>query len=499
MQRRQWPLYTTSILLGLIIAAGSARADYVAIEQLLEAPARSLAEKLGDAKVVVAVRNGARRTISWNVGQAAGVELTAALRRQHVDAIRAAADTRFDKLEAWDGPLTSQQAKSLPPAGRQVLVGIEWHPSREPQLKITALEADAPKPVWSKTVDVPEEAVSLEENIPRVNRVVVEAARKMFGTRVRDGDCTRLPEDCLKAAGVGKRGVYRWGREVGRREPWLPGDILQMERASVKTPGVTHVFAHHSAVVEQVGRDAIVVLHQNVPPQGKVVQRQVWPIAGITGYVVAYRPWDWPTETPYAAACPVRWSPALALSETDADSRKQVNLLRLINPRLDRVQGIWFFEKNGRLRSPCEVEARLEVPVVPPKSYVMRMKVERLQGREQFGIGVVVGGRQTMISIDNSNSRFTGLHDLDGKPASRNASTKAGTFLPLHKLVELECRVTDDTIRLNIDKQEVMNWHGDPARLSVSRDWPVPHSDWLFVSAYNSEFEISSFTLEGVK
>jgi len=39
---------------------------------------------------------------------------------------------------------------------------------------------------------------------------------------------------------------------------------------------------------------------------------------------------------------------------------------------------------------------------------------------------------------------------------------------------------------------------GDPARLSVSPDWPVPHSDWLFISAFNSEFEIRSFTLEAV-
>src|SRR5579885_276332 len=102
METKRWPLYMSSTLISLIIAAHSARADFIQIEQLLQAPARSLAEKLGDVKVVVAVRNGARRSISWNVGQAAGVELTAALRRHHVDAIRAAADTRFDKLEASD-------------------------------------------------------------------------------------------------------------------------------------------------------------------------------------------------------------------------------------------------------------------------------------------------------------------------------------------------------------------------------------------------------------
>jgi hypothetical protein len=482
----------------LIAATQTARADFVQLERLLEAPAASLAERLGNAKVVVAVRNGVKGTGSWNIGQAAGVELTAALRRHKIDAIRAAGDTRLDKLEVWDRPFTAQQAKALVQAGRQVLVGIEWLPSGL-QLKITAFAADALKPVWSKTIEVSENTVSLEENIPAVNRAVVEFARKAVGTRVRDGDCTRLPEDCLKAAGVGKRGIYRWGRELGPREPWLPGDILQMERVFVKMPTGSRTNEHHSAVLEDVSRDSITLLHQNAFPLGKVVQRETWPLAGIRGNLAAYRPWDWPQASPYPPACPVRCSPALAMSASNGSNLKQVNLLRLLDPRLDRVQGIWFYEKNGRLRSPCEFEARLQVPIVPPRSYVLRLKLERLQGTETFGIGVVVGGRQTMISIDNSNSRFTGLHNLDGKPASDNESTKRGTFLPLHKLASVECRVGDGSIRLSIDNQELMNWHGDPARLSVSPDWPVPHSDWLFISAYNSEFEIRSFKLEVIQ
>ncbi len=231
------------------------------------------------------------------------------------------------------------------------------------------------------------------------------------------------------------------------------------------------------------------------------MQRDVWPFAGMKGNVAAYRPWNWPESTPYPPGSPTRWTPALVMGERGIKDRgpKEVDLLKLVNPRIDRVQGIWFFEKNGRLRSPVEWEARLEIPVVPPKSYVLRMALERLQGVHTFGIGVVAGGRQTMISIDNSQSRCTGLHNLDGKPACDNESTKHGKFLPLHKVVNLECRVTPNSIRLNIDRQEALNWHGDPARLSVSPDWPVSHKDWLFIAAFASEIEIRSFTLEAVK
>jgi hypothetical protein len=489
----------TSAPLVLLFAAGSARADFVEIEKMLETPAENLARKLEGAKVVVAVRNGVAENKPWNIGQAASVELTAALRRVKIDAIRAAADTRFQKLEATDRPFTDVQAKALPQAGRQVLVGIEWLAGKQPRLKITAFAADALKPIWSETLDVPENVLSLEKNIPVLNRAVLEFAGKSLDTRVRDGDCTHLPEECLKAAGAEKRGIYRWGRELGPREPWLPGDILQMERTSVESPGGSRTFEHHSAVVAEVRPGAVTVLHQNAYPKGKIVQRETWPLAGIRGYVAAYRPWNWPKETPYPPAYPVRWSPSLTLSDPKGKSPKQVDLLPLIDPQLDRVQGIWFFEKNGRLRSPCEFEARLQVPVSLPKSYVVRLAVERLQGKEQFGIGLVVGGRQTMISIDNSNSRFTGFHNLDGKPASANDSTKQGTFLPLNKLVSVECRVREDAVQLNVGNEKVIDWHGDATRLSVSPDWPVPSSEWLFISAYDSEFEIRSFTLEVVK
>lgn len=503
MNRNQSLLLRSLITCVALTAPHPANADFVELERLLEAPAANLAQKLGDAKVVMAVRNGVKGNRPWNIAEAAGVELTAALRRHRIDAIRAAGDVRLDKLESTDQPFTAEQAKALPKAGRQVLVGVEWLSAKKPRLKITAFSADASEAAWSKTLAVPEQALSLENNIPPLNRAVLEFARKSLGTCVRDGDCTRLPDDCLKAAGVGKRGLYRWGRELGPREPWLPGDILQLERTSVKMPKGGRSLPHHSAVIDAVEHDTVTVLHQNVYPKGKVVQRETWPLAGIKGYVAAYRPWNWPGSSPYPPGAPTRWTPALALSgpvsESDGERRAHVDLLHLVNPRVDRVQGIWFFEKNGRLRCPVEVEARLQIPVVPPKSYVLRMMLERLQGNECFGLGVVAGGHQTMIEIDGFQSRFTGLHDLDHKGANGNDSTKKGKFLPLHIVVELECRVTPNSILLDIDRKEVLNWHGDPARLSVSPDWPVPHGDWLFVAAYCSEFEIRSFTLEAMK
>jgi hypothetical protein len=479
----------------MLFTASPASADFVELQSLAEAPAASLAEKVADAPLVVAVRNGSQETSPWPIGQAFGLELTAALRRLNLDAIRAAADPRFQELEATDRALTARQTRLLKPSDRKVLVAIEWLPGNRPRFKVSAFSVSSSKPVWSNLVDAPAEVLSLEKNLPPFNRGVVEFARKSLGKMVREGDCTHLAEDGLQAAGAGKRGIYLWGRELAPGEPWLPGDIVQMERVTVKLPGSTRIFDHHTAVVDEVRNGMIVALHQNALPDGKVVQREEWPIIGISGQIAVYRPWDWPEKTPYPPASPLRILPAFDLSTVKGKKPKPVDLLKVIDPRLDRVQGVWFYEKDGALRAPKEFGARIEAPVAPPKAYSLRMTVERLQGTHQFGIGIVVAGRQTMISIDNSGGQFTGFHDLDGKPASENESTKEGLRLPLHKRVELECRVRDDEVQLDIDKAEVIRWRGDAARLSVSPDWPVKHANWLFLSAFDSEFDISAFTL----
>ena len=494
MPRFSTARYISVFLLALLTCRPSA-ADFVELERLMEAPGAELAEKLEGLAVVVAVRNGAAEMGPWNIAQATGLELAAALRRHHVDAIRAAADSRFDQLESVDRAFTANQTKALKQTDRQAIVGVEWLAAKRPHVKIVAFGVKSPKPLWTSIIDVPEAALSLEQNMPPMNRAVVDFAQKALGTRVGDGDCTRIADEALKAAGAGRRGTYRWGRPLGPREPWLPGDILQIERTTVKVPGGTRGMGHHTAVIEEARGDAIVVLHQNAFPDGKVVQRETWPLAGIDGYIAAFRPWDWPSDNPMPPAGPVRATPAVVAT---AKKRKAtpVNLLELIDPRRDRIQGIWFFEKEGVLRSPREFEARLQVAVAPPKSYSLEMTVERIEGTECLGIGVTVGGRQTMLEIDGYNSRFSGIHNLDGKPANENDSTKAGAFLPLHKRVDLKCRVQPDEIALEIDNKPVIQWHGDAERLSLSPDWPVPHSDWLFLGAFDSQFEITSFTLD---
>lgn len=336
MSQQKFSIVLAWLTIGL--SAGGARADFVELERLFDPSAGALATTIDGRSVVVAVRNRGTAAAAWDVAQASGVELTEALRCRKIDAVRAAADARLIDLESVTRSFTRRDAQVLRRIGRQVLVGVEFFNARQAVVKIAVFSANSPQALWTTTIALPDAAQSLAANIPPMNRAVVEFARQNLGRVVREGDCTQLAEDGLKAAGTGKRGVYRWGRELDEGEPWLPGDILQMERVEVKTPGFERSFGHHTAVVEEADAEKVVVLHQNAFPDGNNMQRESWPRAGISGLAVAYRPWDWPAESPLPPASPSRASPPLVVR--GAKNAKRADLLALIDPDLDRVQGL---------------------------------------------------------------------------------------------------------------------------------------------------------------
>ena len=67
---------------------------------------------------------------------------------------------------------------------------------------------------------------------------------------------------------------------------------------------------------------------------------------------------------------------------------------------------------------------------------------------------------------------------------------------PLGSMVGLYEAAVDELCSWTVDGKKVLEWKGEAKRLSVGPDFAVPQADWLFLSASNSEFEISSFTME---
>jgi hypothetical protein len=142
--------------------------------------------------------------------------------------------------------------------------------------------------------------VSLNAGDASLGARVVAFARSQEGRQVGDGECTDLADQALQHNGArttpaytnpnaAEDGDYTWGRLVSLRDA-RPGDILQFRDFNITTT-VNRGMAestmidqrdHHTAIVEQNLGNMLVVLEQNAPPMGRVVQRTRIPLTSMT-------------------------------------------------------------------------------------------------------------------------------------------------------------------------------------------------------------------------
>jgi serine/threonine-protein kinase len=144
--------------------------------------------------------------------------------------------------------------------------------------------------------------------------------------------------------------------------------------------------------------------------------------------------------------------------------RAPVELLRLVDLSRDVTAGGWkasgsAFTNNGGALSV------IEFPYEPPESYDLSVTVERKSGANgAFGVGVVVGGQQITVVIDETG-RGSFIEYIDDKkeplfPRPTLADNRPSVIL---------CRVRRASIAVLVDGKQILAWEGDPKRLSKCR------------------------------
>jgi hypothetical protein len=466
-----------------------ARAEFVRIEPIAQQAASQLALLIGDKPTVVAARYVNRTPPLWPYHEALATELTIALRKGGVDAVRACSHPATEALSQKNSSFVVADARLAKEAGCDVLLAVEIALFRnKPRAKFTLWPTQGSKKLGDASIDLPAESFDLAGNAPPLNQKVLQFCKENYNRRVGDGDSPDLASEALEAAGAERLGVYLWGRELDPQEPYLPGDILQMENVRIDAGNQRWTMDHHTVVIEEVRPDALVVLHQNVRPVGQIVHRATFPLASdIIGIVRGYRPWS--GESPLPPVSPRRRGEAKVVRQG-----KTIDLLATLDPKLDSVRGIWWL--NGKsLQMNGETYARVQVPVTPPENYTLRMKATRLAGDDMLGIGVVIGGKQALVAVDGYEGTKTGLSQIDGRTNEDNETTFSGALLRESVPVELVVQVRAGSAKLTADGRTIFEWKGDPARLSLQDDYAVPNQARLVVATWNTIFEISEFTL----
>lgn len=169
---------------------------------------------------------------------------------------------------------------------------------------------------------------------------------------------------------------------------------------------------------------------------------------------------------------------------------------RTVDPDLDSVHGIWGIWNNA-ICSHKDKFLKLQIPVDLPESYVIHARIKRTWGNDTYGVVLVVGGHQCLLALDAYGGTKSGLDMVAGKKLRNNVTTrKIKNLLPLNKPIELIVKVTPTTVHVDVAGQEIVDWSGDPADLSLQEPWRVPNKTWLHLCTYLSVFDTESLTLE---
>lgn len=485
------------LLVAWLSMAAICRAEYPALQSAMRPAVTALGKSLEGHSALVAVRDTTNHAWPWRLRGAIQSEVVAQLRSQGIEA----SDAELEPAMAWLSRGTEPLSSSDLRRGREALTtdhlvaGQLQRDGNSLLLRLIVLRRDSERALTTQSVRLAANDVVLIKNIPELNQKVISYLRERVGTTIGDGQCWTPASEAVKYAGGKRTGTYMLGREMADHEALMPGDILQMEQAKfLSIDGKRRAgMSHHTAIVDEIVQPNVVRILQQNFGRGEKAQTLTTFTLHLdelrSGTLVPFRPADDTASLPWRIS-PRRRSPPQVVK----DAAGRIDLLKTVDPSLDSVRGIWH-RWEGPLTVPMERYAQLQIPVDAPPAYVIDAEVTRANGEELFGFGLIVGGRQVLLLIDGLGGEITGLHRLDGKRANANASTRKGKLLPTGQKVQLQVRVTPDSVRLSADGKPVLDWTGDPERLSLDPNWEAPRKDRLFLACYETKILISSLIL----
>jgi hypothetical protein len=185
-----------------------------------------------------------------------------------------------------------------------------------------------------------------------------------------------------------------------------------------------------------------------------------------------------------AAAPPAAPAPATS---------KEIDLLDLIQPGRDGIAGSWGFQERA-LITPLVKWGRLQIPVIPPEEFDLRIRLTRKRGVNSVNLGFLMNGKQGTAVLDGSDGH-TSWVDLAGLTMSENPTTVIGRLLKWNKPATVLLSVRKDLLSILVDGKKAMEWKGKPGDLSVTPEFLVPNPRALILGSYETAFRIDELTL----
>jgi hypothetical protein len=172
-----------------------------------------------------------------------------------------------------------------------------------------------------------------------------------------------------------------------------------------------------------------------------------------------------------------------------------LELLSWIRPPQHAVEGTWKFEEKV-LVSPDRDEARILVPYQPPAEYDLRVVASRQDGKNEFVVGLVAGGRQVMVMLNPDGD--SGLERVDGERAGKNVTAVKERLFADDKPHTILCSVRRGRVRVSVDGKKLVDFEGQETRFSIDSKWRVPDELALFLGADGAVYRVHGLSMVAV-
>jgi hypothetical protein len=148
--------------------------------------------------------------------------------------------------------------------------------------------------------------------------------------------------------------------------------------------------------------------------------------------------------------------PAKTADGVNAGLRK-VNLLKLVDPSRDAINGNWTLKGGVLLCDPGrELQSHIEFSYTPPEEYDYRIVFVRVGGREGIEAICRAGGRQFGCIVGGWKNTIAGFQMIDGRFADNNRATnKVGAWLSNNQRYTFVVKVRKDGAESILDDKQI--------------------------------------------
>jgi hypothetical protein len=139
----------------------------------------------------------------------------------------------------------------------------------------------------------------------------------------------------------------------------------------------------------------------------------------------------------------------------------QIDLLALVDPARDAVQGAWTLE-NGRLVSDAGNASRLEIPYVPPEEYTFTVEFVRRSGNDAVNQIVPREGTVFVWQMGGGDNTVFGI--------SKTTAVRRERCLENGKVYASTVEVRKDRLTIWLNNEKLVDWRQGDRPLAMNDD-----------------------------